>query len=1119
MALTDVRPPQTAAGDEPAVRRGRVSMPILMLLVALGLMLVYGWQFLMHPNLVAPTRDPAWYTWRANLLLHAPPDSIVKNWGPFGMFSGGYRVTTPLLGALLMRVAGASRFTFAIVFMVGVPILASLALAAFGYRHRRDPLLFFLTLVAAGSLFLTTVYVGYMDNITCLFLLAMTLPFLEPARRSWGARTALALLMFCATLTHPTTLAIFVLVLAASAGVHFLTSRFSLRETWRSDGWMLLSAATGVLVGLAVWKIGAWGVKAPFADAALPPPYPASVFKSNAAQWVMSLKPIVTVPLILLAIAAIVATARRRRGPSDELDRMSLLWLLPYLGVFGFAIGLTYPYYRFMNTTVAVMVLVGLGAWLLARWLFRRSRAAGWISVAALVVAFGWILSSGMPQWTGTSLSARWLDNSGRSALASVDAYVQAEPHDQPVVFIIDYQDNRKAWGWAKTFSNAARSGLSGDAALRSIVYFGSVHDYLANQPTPGTDPVYERVTRGFLRDADQRLSHYSKPPSVFVVRRFNIGTPNEQVLSPAYQRQLATSQGIQTQSVDEIGPDVAVVSANGSRAAPIDQHAVALAKLAGAREAAAVANPPGIFSDPAHIARGLFVILFMVIVPGLLAARWFELDDGLLKVGLVPGMSIAMVMASAVLVVAVHRKPFSLADGVASIALATLVGAGLHVLARRREAGKAVVVPFVQRSLSLFSNRRFAYLMSAVFLAVFGDGIVQGALAKTIAFGGHKGFDITNARSARDILALVLLTYLPYTFLSPFMGVLIDRFDRRILLVLANGIRAGVVLVAGLIGVGHLPDAALIFMLLLTLASTRLVLAIKSAGIPAVVEGRNLMQANSISQAGSAVFQIVGAGIAFVGTAVTNASIVIVVGAIVYGIGALMASRTGSLETQHVAVRFWREVRRIFRDVWDGFQQVRHSAGARLGVTGFLTLRTLASYVALVFALEIRQLLGGNSSKKGIIIAGLAAALGAGLGFVVAEQFKERIRPARLLVTAMLVAGAGVVLFGGVISTLGLAVVAFVVSLGYFLGKISADTITQQSLPDRYRGRGFSFFDIAYNLAWIASAVLLWILWTHVGARVLQIGAGILFLVAAFGIGAMARRVDAGAPANRDGS
>src|SRR5207247_4339987 len=125
------------------------------------------------------------------------------------------------------------------------PVLASLALGAFAYRHRRDPLLFFLTLFASGALFLTTVYLGYMDNITCLFILAMTLPFIQPARTSWGARSALALLMFCATLTHPTTLAIYVGVLLAGAAVHFITSRFSIRETWRSHGWMLASSAVG----------------------------------------------------------------------------------------------------------------------------------------------------------------------------------------------------------------------------------------------------------------------------------------------------------------------------------------------------------------------------------------------------------------------------------------------------------------------------------------------------------------------------------------------------------------------------------------------------------------------------------------------------------------------------------------------------------------------------------------------------------------------------------------------------------------------------------------------------------------------------------------------------------
>ena len=316
-----------------------------------------------------------------------------------------------------------------------------------------------------------------------------------------------------------------------------------------------------------------------------------------------------------------------------------------------------------------------------------------------------------------------------------------------------------------------------------------------------------------------------------------------------------------------------------------------------------------------------------------------------------------------------------------------------LHLLARRREAGRAAVVPFVRRSVSLFSNRNFGALMGAVFLAVLGDGIVQGALAKTIAFGGEKGFSLDEARSPQHILALVLLTYLPYMVISPFMGVVIDRFDRRKLLMLANGFRAAVIVLIGLAATS-LPDWALIAALILTLASTRLVLAIKSAGMPSVLGGRNLMQGNSISQAGQAVFQLMGAGLALVATKATSASVVIMAGAVVYAVGAGFASRTRNLtEGSPHKVRFAEEAKRILHDIAEGVRQIAKRPAAALGVTSFLTLRTLISFASLVFALQARDILGGgDSSNTAVIIAGLAAAAGAGLGFVAAQVLKDRV-------------------------------------------------------------------------------------------------------------------------------
>lgn len=1091
MAVLDaVRARRDIDGSEPG-RRLFANVWVLAA-AALLLLLGLGWNFLLDPSLSAPTRDPAWYTWRTELLMHADPRVIVQDWGPFGMFSGGYRVTVPLAGALLQRVVGVDGPTFASLLMVGIPVLTSLALGAFAYRHRRDPLLFFLTLLASGALFLATPYVGYLDNLLGLYLLALTLPFLAPARTSWGARSAVTLFMMLATLTHPTTVAIYVLVLCALGGWYLLTHRFSIPRGLNAYGPMLTAAAFGTVAGLAFWVGGLWGLKAPFADAALPPPYSLEVFRSTLGGWVSSLYPLISGPLIAVALASIAVRALRRDASTDDYDRMSLLWMLPFLGTLGFILGLTYPYYRFMNTTLAIMLLVGMGAWVAARYLLRlRARVLGVAGVVLIVAALGFVFVDGLRgQWSDTGPRARWLDRAYRIPMASVEAYALTQPEDRPLLFVTDYPPQRVSWGWGKTFANVARAGLAGDQAERSVIHFGSVEDFLAGRPSVGEDDIYNRVSLGFFEDARERLAAYDQEPAAFLVAAFNPRTPNEELIG----------------QYTEIGPGVALIEGPGL-AEPSPQG-VEAARAAGLAAERAVADPPGAMSDPLHLLRVLGVLAFVLLVPGLIAARWFELEDAPVRLALVPGLSIGLLLAAGTVVVAVSRSAFGVFEGWATVGLAVAAAVVLALLARRREAGRQVVMPFVYRSLSLFSNRSFGFLMGAQFLALFGDGIVQGSLAKAIAFGGSAGFSLDEARSPRDILALVLLTYLPYTLVSPFAGVLIDRFDRRKLLVVANGFRAVFLLAVGLISVARLGDAALIVSLLLTLASTRLVLAIKSAGLPSVLGERNLMQGNAISQAGSAMFQIAGAGIAVVGTAVASTSVLVVIGAVVYGAGAVMASRVDRLAHQRRTTRFSEEIRRVLRDIWDGLREVRRRPGAGLGVFSFFALRSLSSFVALLFALEIRDILGGDAGKTAVYIAAATGALGAVLGFVLAQSLKERMPPARLLVAAMTFAGAGIALFGGLSGAAGLAAVAFVAALAYFLGKISVDTLMQQALADQYRGRGFSLFDVALNLAWILPSLVLFLVWTEGNARLLTASAGIAFLVVAFLVAGWARRI-----------
>jgi hypothetical protein len=94
------------------------------------------------------------------------------------------------------------------------------------------------------------------------------------------------------------------------------------------------------------------------------------------------------------------------------------------------------------------------------------------------------------------------------------------------------------------------------------------------------------------------------------------------------------------------------------------------------------------------------------------------------------------------------------------------------------------------------------------------------------------------------------------------------------------------------------------------------------------------------------------------------------------------------------------------------------------------------------------------------------------------------------------------------------LALLAFLLGLGFFLAKISLDTMVQEALGDDFRGRAFSLYDIAYNLAWVGAAALMKLLWSRGAEGLLIAGMGVVFLLGLAGLGAWFKRAGLLAPA-----
>jgi hypothetical protein len=1094
---------------------------------AVLLLLVLGWKLIADPTLSAPTRDPAWYTWRADVIMDADPASVVGEWGPSGLFSGGYRVTVPLAGAMLQRVADIDSYSFSAFLMVGIPVLTGLALGAGAFRSRRDGLVVLLTLLASAAIFLTTPYVGYLDNITVLFLLSIIVAFASATRESWGARAAVFLVGVAAAFTHPTTCVLFGMSLMAMFGWHVLTARFRFGEALRSDAPLLWSTGLGMIVGLAAWVIGIWGASASLQDAALPPPYTTEFFLNRLGQWVLSLRPEITVPLIVIAVAGVIVRARREREPADLYEMSSIWWMFPFVGVLSFVAVEEIPYYRFMNASAAPIALVGLGAFVAIRWLLARvgaMRMVGALASVAVVGALGFVLVDGLQNRWVTEKN-QWADQDIRVSLAAVEVVVR-DAGERPLVLVMNYDDTNDpatgtntAYGWGKTFSNVFRTGLPGDAEDQAVTYLGTVENLRAGRVTTGASEGYDAAAADHWSELRVRQREFPEAPLVFLIGQYYKGLCNGVPAGGCSDEMQQERFEAAIADATEIGDDVWVLTGDGFHAP--DPATVERARAASAAMRTAHDTHPGALADPLHLLRVLAGLLVLVILPGWLAAPFFGLRDGVSRIALVPAMSIVLTLLSAIAVLSVWRGPLSTPKAWTAALVAIGAGIALRLFDERIRGVLTSFGNFWNRMFAVFSNQDFANLMGVQFLAQAGQGVVQGAIAKSIAFGGQSGFDVQNVPSADYLLSVILFLYVPYTALSPFIGVFIDRFQRRRVVWWANVLSA-IVIVAIAVGV-LLPlgggstegragqTAALIVGLLAAQAVVRVVLAVKSAAIPDVLVGKDLLQGNALSQAGGAMFQVVGIAFATAGGLVLPSWIVVVAGAVLLIVGAFVARRLHHVEARPHESTFGQEIRRVIRTIVEGLREVAGREPAALGIASFQMLRyQFWGFGLFVFALYAKNLVeGGADSQVPTAISGGVGLVGGILGLVIAQKLKDRVAPILLLLVSMTAMGLGTLVFGGLVSIAGFAAMLFVGFFTFFVGKISADTIVQQAMPDDFRGRAFALFDIAYNLGFIVPAAILSAIWVEndVGrTRVILIVSGAVFLVLTGLVGLWAR-------------
>ena len=134
-----------------------------------------------------------------------------------------------------------------------------------------------------------------------------------------------------------------------------------------------------------------------------------------------------------------------------------------------------------------------------------------------------------------------------------------------------------------------------------------------------------------------------------------------------------------------------------------------------------------------------------------------------------------------------------------------------------------------------IFRNRAFLAIWSAQILSQVAANAITFALIVLVA-------EITKSNTSSSFL--ILFAIIPAVLFGIFAGVLVDRSDRKKVLVITNALRAAAVLPLLIAGESVLTAYIVIF---LVAAITTFFVPAESAALPSIVRRRDLMVANSL--------------------------------------------------------------------------------------------------------------------------------------------------------------------------------------------------------------------------------------------------------------------------------
>ena len=363
---------------------------------------------------------------------------------------------------------------------------------------------------------------------------------------------------------------------------------------------------------------------------------------------------------------------------------------------------------------------------------------------------------------------------------------------------------------------------------------------------------------------------------------------------------------------------------------------------------------------------------------------------------------------------------------------------------AQADEAGVRRQSPY----LRLVRNRNFSLLWVGQLVSLFGERIHTVAL-------GFLVYDATGG-SALEVGLTFAATAIPNVLLGPLAGALVDRWDRRMTMIACDILRA--VLLLAVPFVIEISVSLVYVMAFLIATVTLLFRPAKTAVIPAVVEERDLVTANSMSSVADTAADLLGLPMAGVLVAVLLEAeaieLAFLLGGVTYLVSGVLIFAMQVPREELVSAPF--RPAAVWGEIVEGWLFLRRQAVlfSNTIVSTVAQLAVGAEIVAsLPYASEVlEQSQIGAEEAYALLLT--AVALGSVVGGVFVGAIGERIPKGPMIIAGFIGMGLSLVAAGLVTNPFIAMALFFVTGLSNMLFIVPTITLFQQLTPQRLMGR-----------------------------------------------------------------